>query len=167
MQLQLIPSNHTYSGNKELTQYFIRWSYGDLIKSNLKMFNLEMFFMVWSFFRQSSMQLDTGNTTISVKVTTPHLSFLMTFVHICHICLILGANLGVHFSLILLINFSGCSGKKASWSFHDSIHADHSDEHCWTFNHVLQAVLLWSSGSQQTIKNNQMSWCLFSRSRST
>merc|ERR1719447_1397758 len=40
-QLQLIPSNHTYSGDKELTQYFIR---------------------------QSSMQLDTHNTTISVKV---------------------------------------------------------------------------------------------------
>ena len=31
VQLQLIPSNHTYSGDKELTQYFIRSNYEDLI----------------------------------------------------------------------------------------------------------------------------------------
>ena len=111
----------------------------------------------------------TGHTQYNHKCQGCHFKFilLMTFVHIRHICLILGTNLFANTSLILLINFSGCSWKKASRSFYDSIHADHSDEHRWTFNHVLQAVLLWSSGSQQTIKNTQMSWCLFSRSRST
>ena len=111
----------------------------------------------------------TRHTQYNHKCQGRHFKFilLMTFVHIPHICLTLGTNFIDANSLILHINFSGCYGKKASRSFYDSIHADHSDEHCWTFNHVLQAVLLWGSGSQKTIKNTQMSWCLFSRSRST
>ena len=105
----------------------------------------------------------TGHTQYNHKCQGRHFKFilLMTFVHIRHICLTLGTNLFANTRLILLINFSGCSWKKASRSFYDSIHADHSDEHRWTFNHVLQAVFLWSSGSQQTIRNALVMMSLF------
>ena len=61
LQLELIPHNQTYSGDKELTQYFIRWAKSQSVK------------MSWYYydFRKSSMQLSGDNSTISVKVFNP------------------------------------------------------------------------------------------------
>ena len=50
--LELGAGRHTYSGDKELTQYFIRWEAGG-----------------HGFLRGTSMQMDKDNTTLVVKVT--------------------------------------------------------------------------------------------------
>ena len=63
LQLSLIPNNQTYSGDRELTQYFIRWTWWQ------KMINShDSWKKITPAFRKTSMQLTEDNSTISVKV---------------------------------------------------------------------------------------------------
>ena len=85
-QLQLVPGNHTYSGNRELTQYFIR---------------------------QSSIQMEADNMTLSVEVDTTQANFS-----------------------------SGGSWAPSSWCLHDHLHANYPHEYHWTFHTLLQTFFL-------------------------
>ena len=71
VQLALIPSNQTYSGDRELTQYFIRWFLHDNIYTSGGFYMMIMddtMCAIRYVSRQTSMQLAEDNSTISVKV---------------------------------------------------------------------------------------------------
>ena len=94
LQLELIPNNQTYSGDKDLTQYFIRlivtWWRFNHSKSHFMLSCMSKVSLPWDdvditlhnvFSRQSSMQLDGDNTTISVKVTKKFVLFLICIIY--------------------------------------------------------------------------------------
>ena len=150
LQLSLIPNNQTYSGDRELTQYFIRWTWWQ------KMINShDSWKKITPAFRKTSMQLTEDNSTISVKVNV--------FSYYC--CRLKRENLEnlkypqiwnparvLHFYVFLLpctalMIYPGCPWPTTFGCFHDRLHADHPDEHCRTLYNVLQTILLWGPGS--------------------